>query len=47
MANAGTVATAFSQVPTDMDSFKSPMRFPKGILVIIRCGGQFRSVRYS
>jgi len=32
MITAGAVATAVSQVTTDMDSLKSPERFPKGVI---------------
>jgi ABC-type xylose transport system permease subunit len=32
LVTAGAVATAVSQVTTDVDSLKSPMRFPKGVI---------------
>jgi len=32
LVTAGAVATAVSQVTTDMDSLKSPTRFPKGVI---------------
>lgn len=32
LVTAGAVATAVSQVTTDMDALKSPERFPKGVI---------------
>ena len=32
LVTAGAVATAVSQVTTDMDALKSPTRFPKGVI---------------
>ena len=32
LVTAGAVATAVSQVTTDMDALKSPKRFPKGVI---------------